>query len=203
MKTYIYKAYCIAGLLLSCLIPAEAQTNTPPTLSSEGSMALSWATTINTNYSFADMILWDGPLYENGVNVANELGASYDVWHSKVVPNNSTGTLFAAPEVRFRQAGIGGIFASESGGAEFGWMKGDFRIAGFVDGVYLQNPSVFNTSSRGGAEFGLQAEKLFSATGSGAGAFFSMPTYQSRPIIGASLTLSFGTIGGFFHNIGL
>lgn len=202
MKNKIKILIGVAALVLAT-VTAQAQTNTPPTLQSEGSTALTWATTINTNYSFADMILWDGPLYENGVNIANELGASYDVWHSTVVPNNSTGTLFAAPEARFRQAGIAGIFGSESGGMEFGYMKGDFRIAGYVDGVYLQNPSVFNTSSRGGAEFGLQAEKLFTATGSGAAVFFGMPTYQSRPIIGASLTISFGTIGGFLHNIGL
>ena len=88
MKNKIKILIGVAALVLAT-VTAQAQTNTPPTLQSEGSTALTWATTINTNYSFADMILWDGPLYENGVNIANELGASYDVWHSTLVDRKS------------------------------------------------------------------------------------------------------------------
>jgi hypothetical protein len=188
---------------LASVIGAQAQTNTTPTLGGLASTITGWIGNINTNYSYADVILWDGLIYENQLNVANELGGSYDLWHSVVVPNNSTGTLFDSVEGRFRQAGIAGVFASEQGGDEFGYMKGDFRIFGYVDGVFLQNPQVFSGSSHKGAwEVGLQAEKMFSQNMAGA-IFIGMQEHQKYPLIGVNITVTFGTIGGLLKNIGL
>ena len=194
-KSYMRNKIILGLAALLCAGGLQAQTNPPPSLGGIASTVGGWVTSINTNYSFADVITWDGPVYANQVNVANELGGSYDLWHQVNVPNNATGTILGAAEGRFRQGGIGGVFVSEGGGGEFGWMKGDFRAAIFVDGVKLETPG-----HKGAWEFGVQVEKLFTANGTGAAFFISKQEHQNWPFIGGSLSVSFGTIGGLFSH---
>jgi len=200
MKTL--KSIALAAALLCGLSTAQAQTNTPPTFTGALSTAANWVSTINTNYSWADVILWDGAVYANQINVANELGGSADLFHSVNEPNNMNGCLFDALEARARQAGIAGTFVSEQGGDELGWMKGDLRVFGFADFVYLEQPQVLNAPCREAYEFGLQAEKMLS-TSTAMALFVSKQEHQKSPFIGVNFTVTFGTIGGLLKNMGL
>ena len=198
IKLKITMALAVLGLAWG----AQAQPSLTGTNGLIGN-AISWFTSINTNYSFADVVIWDGPVYVQQLNVANEAGLSYDLWHSDNTPNYAAGTVFAAIEGRFDQAGIAGAFVSEQGSLEFGYMKGDLRAFGFLGAAYFEEPQVFNTSHRLALSGGVQLEKLWSADGTGAALFVEMQQHQRAPIIGANLTVSFGTIGGFFSKIGL
>lgn len=159
-----------------------------------------WASSVNTNYSYADLVAWDGPIYQNQLNIANELGASYDLWHSVNEPNNMDGTAFVAPEGRFRQAGIAGVLASGSGGLELGYMKGDLRVLGFADFVYFNNPTLLNAPDRYAYEIGGQVEKMLSPN-TAAGVFVSFQEHQKYPIVGINLNVTFGTLGGLFSHL--
>jgi hypothetical protein len=202
MKTPIKYLVLIVSIIVAFTgLSARAQTtNTAPSFGGAVSTFTSWVGNINTNYSFASLILWDGPLYANNVNIANELGGSYDLWLQNSAPNNMNGTIFDSVEGRFRQAGIAGVYASGNIGDEIGWMKGDFRAFFFADGVYLAKPSVFDTNDRFAGEFGIQAEKMFSPSTAGA-IFVSMQTGQSSPFFGVNFTVTFGSIGGLLNKI--
>jgi hypothetical protein len=198
-----------AALLLLTAVNANAQTDTntptPPTVNGLISTFGSWIGTYNTNLSFQDIIIWDGPVYENQVNIGNELGASYDVWRQTISTNNTGlasvgnklgGQMFLGLEARIRQASVAGARVSEAGGLEFGWMKYDFRAGVFADGVYLDHPSVVGVTGHEQAEFGIFAEKMLSPS-SALGMFISEQTGQKFPIIGANLNVSFGNGTGF------
>jgi len=184
------------------------QTSTPPTIKGLLSTASDWISTYDTNLSYQDVIIWDGPVYQNQINIANELGGSYDFWRQKVSPSNTGlasvgnklgGQMFGALEARLRQAGIAGTRVSEGGGGEFGWMKYDFRVGVFADAVYLDNLAAMNLAgkSRLTAEFGIFADKMMTSS-SAAGIFISEQLHQKYPIIGVNLNVSFGNGTGLF-----
>ena len=179
---------------------SPAPATKAPTLVDTLSLGASWLGNINTNYSYQDVILWDGPVYENQVNIANELGGSYDIWHSVTGPTTN-GLIFGAIESRSRQAGIAGSWLSEGLGGEFGWQKCSFRGGVFVDGIYLNHPSAVGAKSRLGAEGGVFMDDMLSAA-TAAGVFISGQTGQKYPIIGANLKVTFGNGGGFLGLFG-
>jgi hypothetical protein len=184
-------------LFMASAATSRAQSsNTPPSIGDILSTGAGWIGNINTNYHFQNAIVWDGPIYENQVNVANELGASYDLWHSDTNSMTTNGILFGAIETRQRQAGIAGTWLSHGGGAEFGWQKCDFRGGLFIDGVYLDHPSSVGASSHLAGEVGLFADKMLSSA-SAVGIFVAGQSGQKYPIIGANLNVSFGSGGGF------
>jgi hypothetical protein len=180
--------------------PAFSQSNAPPagapSLGDDLSSIGKWAGNINTNYHFADVLVWDGPVYLNQVNVANELGGSYDIWHSDSNPLTTNGVIFGALEGRFRQAGIAGTWVSEAGGFEFGWQKCDFRAGLFVDGVYLNQPAALGSKHRESAEFGVFVDKMLSSA-SALGLFVADEPDLKYPLLGANLNISFGNGTGF------
>ena len=204
MKTkLVFAALALAAFTFT----ARAQTNAPivPTISGLTSTFSDWISSYNTNYSFQDALVWDGPVYQDQVNFGNELGGSYDFWRQNISTNNSgiagianklSGQCFGAIEGRFRQAGITGSWVSMAGGGEFGWQKYDFRAGVFADGVYLNNPSAMHVSHRGTAEIGIFADKMM-ASSSAVGLFISQQIFQKSPIIGANLNVSFGNGTGF------
>ena len=145
------KLLLIIGLaaLLAGISQAQTNTPTPPTVNGLISTFGNWVGSYDTNLTFDDVIIWDGPIYQNHVNIGNEFGISYDVWRQTISTNNTSlasvgnklgGQMFLAPEARFRQASIAGDLLSEGGGIEFGWMKYDFRAGLFGDLVYLDHP---------------------------------------------------------------
>jgi len=193
--------------LLAVGLAAQAQTNViQPTLGGLTSTFADWIGSYDTNLSFQDVIVWDGPVYQDGVNFGNEFGGSYDVWRQNISTNNSGlasvgnklgGLMFFAVEGRFRQGGIAGSWVSMAGGMEFGWMKYDFRAGLFLDGVYLNNPEAMNVAHRQTAEVGVFADKMMTKS-SAVGIFISEQIYQKSPIIGANLNVSFGNGTGLF-----
>jgi hypothetical protein len=191
-----------AGLALLtmalCQLPtgASAQTNLPPTIPSIVNTFTSFVTTQNTNLSFQDIIVWDGPVYQSQVNVANELGLSVDAWHSRTaLTATNASTLFAAPETRLRQGALAGAFVSEAGGGEFGWQIYDLRVGVFADGLY-RNQLAGGQHDRLGCEGGVFADKLFGKN-SGIGLFLSEQTGSAIPLIGVNVNLTFGNSQGF------
>ena len=195
--------------MLAIGFTAQAQTNnTLPTIGGLISTFSAWVSSFDTNLSYQDFIVWDGPVYQKNVNIMNEFGASYDVWRQKISTNNTSlasvgnklgGQLFLAPEGRFRQANIAGDWVSMGAGLEFGWMKYDFRSGVFVDGVYLNNPEALGRphSERETAEFGLFADKMINKA-TAAGIFISDQVHQSAPFFGVNLNVSFGSGTGLF-----
>ena len=74
---------------------------------------LAWASSVNTNLSYGRVIGWTGPVYQNGVNIADEIGMSYDLYTS-----SATDGYFVAAEARFRNAGVLGTIVSAGGGIQ-------------------------------------------------------------------------------------
>jgi hypothetical protein len=180
----------------SFLVRAQTVTNSPPpppAIPGAGSTVAQWFTGQNTNLSWQDVTIWDGPVYLNNVNVANEFGGSCDLWRSGT---NSASVLFAAVEGRTRQAGVAGTFVSQNAGAEFGWMKYDVRLGAFFDGVYRNNITIGDAHDRLGVELGLFADRKLSEN-TGLGFFVSYQSGQKYPLIGAQLNVSFGNGNGF------
>ena len=141
------------------LASAQTSTNTPPTIPGISTTVSQWFTSQNTNLTWQDVTIWDGPVYLNNVNVANEFGGSYDLWRSGT---NANSILFAAVEGRTRQSGIAGTFVSQNAGAELGWMAYDVRLGAFLDGVYRNNTTIGDAHTRLGVELGLFADKKLS-----------------------------------------
>jgi hypothetical protein len=183
-------------LFLLAALSASAQTNALPSIGDDLTTAAGWVSTVNTNYHYADLVVWDGPVYENQVNVANEIGASYDFWRSQTNALTTAPLLFSAVETRERQAGIAGSWLSESGGLEFGWQHCDFRAGAFGDGVYLNHPSAVGSKHRFGFEGGMFVDKMVSSAAA-VGLFVSGQSGQKYPLFGANLNVSFGGGTGF------
>lgn len=182
--------------------PAPAPSQTAPSIGDDISSVAGWLGNINTNYHYQDVILWDGPIYQNQVNIANEIGGSYDVFRSNTNVATSSSLLFGAIETRQRQAGIAGSWLSHGAGGEFGWQRCDFRGGLFIDGVYLDHPSTVGATRHIGIEGGVFADKMLSAA-SAVGVFVSGQSGQKYPLFGANLTVSFGNgtglLGLFSH----
>ncbi len=192
MKT---KSVLLTTLLtLALAFQIKAQTNSaPPTFPGIGTTLSAWFTSQNTNLAWQDITVWDGPVYLNNVNIANELGGSCDLWRSGT---NTSSILFAALEGRTRQAGIAGTFVSQNLGGEFGWMTYDIRLGCYLDGVYRNDITVGDAHTRLGVELGAFADKKISAN-SGLGFFMSYQSGQKYPLLGAQLNISFGNGSGF------
>lgn len=208
MKKILITLTAMAALL-AIGFTAMAQTNAPTQPSVNGLIGTfsTWVSSYDTNLTYQDFIVWDGPVYQRNVNIMNEFGASYDVWRQTISTNNTGlasagnklgGQMFLAPEGRFRQANIAGDWVSMGGGIELGWQKFDFRAGGFVDGVYLNNPEALGRphSERETAEFGLFADKMMTKA-TAAGIFISDQLHQSAPFFGVQLNVSFGNGTGF------
>jgi hypothetical protein len=196
MKLKSILAMVAAALVLAVNVQAQTNTPTPPTPSGVIAKAESWLDHFDTNLSYSDVIVWDGPVYQDQVNVANELGASYDVWRSTT---NTANMFFAGVEARLRQGAIAGAFVSEGVGGEFGWMKYDFRAGLFANGVRRENSLAAKTGGGHYAfELGAFADKMLS-TSSAVGVFISKQTADSShaPLIGVDFNLSFGNGKGF------
>ena len=185
------KILLISAMVFMAVGYSQAQTNapTPPTPSGVAARVESWLDNYDTNLSYSDVIVWDGPVYQDQVNVANELGASYDVWRSST---NTDNLFFAGVEARLRQGAIAGAFVSEGVGGEFGWMKYDFRV---------RRENALATKTGGGHyafELGAFADKMLSKS-SAMGVFISKQTADSShaPLIGVDFNLSFGNGKGF------
>jgi hypothetical protein len=195
----------VGALLGLGAVTSQAQT-VPSITGTNGILytLVGWVGSYNTNNAFGDFLGWDGPIYQNQVNVANEIGASYDLYRSAPAFSPS-GLFFIAPEARFRQAGIVGVFVSEQGGIEGGWEKYDFRAGIALDGVHRENMLATRT---GGGHAALEvlvfADKMFSSA-SGAGLFAGMDTGDNAhaPVIGVNLNLDFGNGSGFLGLIGV
>jgi hypothetical protein len=182
--------------LLTSTNPAIAVPITPLTVPGLINTFTTFVTTEDTNLAFQDIIVWDGPVYQSQINIANELGASLDVWHSHpALTTADSGTLFAAPEIRLRQGAIAGAFVSENAGGEFGWQIHDLRVGVFADGVY-RNQLTGSQSQRLGFEGGVFADKMFGKN-SGIGLFLSEQTGSAIPLIGLNVNLTFGNRQGF------
>jgi hypothetical protein len=188
-----------AGLLLVAAVNARGQTitNTAPNIPGLTSTLGNWLSSYNTNFTFQDIVIWDGPIYQDGVNVANELGGSVDLWKSKPIKNG--GSLYVAVEARFRQASVGGLNLSEGGGIQLGWTKYDFKIGLFGEVVYLNHPDEVGLppDRHLTGEFGIQAMKMLSPSVA-TGIFISQQIYQPAQIIGVNLNVSFGNGTGVF-----
>jgi hypothetical protein len=187
-----------AILLLFTAVSARAQTTTTtPTIPGLTSTFATWLSSYDTNLTFQDVIVWDGFIYQDGVNTGNELGISVDLWKSKPLKNE--GKLFTGLECRFRQASIAGLNLSEGIGAEFGWTKFDLRVGVFGDYVYLHDPEAVGrpANRHSTAEFGIFADKMLSSS-SAVGIFISQQLEQNSQVVGANLNVSFGNGSGLF-----
>jgi hypothetical protein len=187
-----------SGLSVTNILGQQSPTSPIGTLET----VASWATTINTNYYFPDVLLWDGPVYQKGVNIANEVGGSWDLWRQNA-GTNAGSTLFAGLELRARQGAVGSAFVSENFGGEFGWINHDFKVGVFADGVYRSDAALAAADGgRMAGEFGLFADKMLSP-GSAAGVFVSIQTGDATPLVGANLNVTFGSVTGFLGYLGL
>ena len=189
----------LTTLLLA--MPVVAQSNAP-TLGNTLSQVGTWAGTINTNYHYQAVMVWDGPIYANQVNVANELGGSFDFYTSSANRMADTnGFTLAAVEARSRQAGIAGTFVSEQGGLQFGYEKCDFRAVVYLDYVNNAHPENLGSTKRNTFEGGLMVDKMLSAS-SAVGVFAAWQRGIKYPIIGAQLNVSWGGGTGLFGLFG-
>ena len=205
-KTQFTLLATAALLAVGLATQAQTITNTEPTVPGLVSTFGNWVGSYDTNLSFQDITIWDGPIYQNHVNVGNEIGGSIDIWKQKLGTNNVGlasvgnklgGQMFLAGEARIRQASIAGLNLSEGGGLEFGWTKCDFRAGGFGDLVYLNHPDDLKSQSHITGEFGVFADKMLSKS-SAMGIFISQQIGQKSQIIGANLNVSFGNGTGIF-----
>jgi len=188
------------SLLAACAIlatagyssQAQSTTNAAPSVPGFVTQFGDYLTTVNTNYNYQPVSMWTAAVYQNNVNVSDEVGVSWDLWEQNV-----NGGLFAAVESRTRNAGIAGTVVSEGGGMEFGYMKYSLKVGVFGDGVYVTSQAATLTSKAkggyGAGEVGLFVNQMFSST-AGAGLFVSLQTGARPlyPLIGANLNFSFG-----------
>jgi hypothetical protein len=199
MKT---KSTIILTVLTGILIAMQgrAQTNTQTTIQTiqgVGSTIGSWFSSENPANRFQDAQTWAGVVNQNNSPVANEVGASYDLWRSEskyfpytAATNQPSTSLYLALEGRERTSGVG--IMSAGAGPQFGWMQNDIRIGVFVEPVYRldQKRSKFR------AEFGLTAEKMLTPN-TAIGLLLSQQTHEKTPFVGGQFTVSFGNGTGF------
>ncbi|MGA3268052.1 MAG: hypothetical protein ABSE16_14650 [Verrucomicrobiota bacterium] len=90
-------------------------------------------TGINTNFTFQRVQVWNGMEYQNGVNIADDLAGSFDVY----APTGCyTGGLTVSLEGDMRNSGIAGTIVSGQGGAGLNYNYYDVRFGGYADGGY-------------------------------------------------------------------
>jgi hypothetical protein len=172
---------------------AETATTSPPTYAQLGGTFASWLLTVNTNYSYATVLLWDAPVYQENINIANETGFSLDLWRQNIAPFQN---IFESIEGRFRQAGIAGVFASDGFGPEVGYMYGSLRVGAYFNYVYNENPVALGEHVRNNFEYGAFADQMMNSS-TAAGFFISRQSHGPKlPVIGINVTVTFGTQTG-------
>jgi len=125
-------------------------------------------TGINTNYTFSRVLVWNGMEYQNGVNIADDLAGSLDVYAPK---GCYTGGITASLEGGMRNAGIAGTIVSGQGGAGLNYNYFDVRLGGYADGGYNE------VTHRGYGELGARVmKKPTPNTFVGVGAAMQLPT---------------------------
>ena len=87
-KTQFTLLATAALLAVGLATQAQTTTNTDPTVPGLVSTLGNWVGSYDTNLTFQDIIVWDGPIYQNHVNVGNEIGGSIDIWKQKLGTNN-------------------------------------------------------------------------------------------------------------------
>lgn len=190
----------LAIIALLCCSRVHAQTNaqtTITTIQGLGSTVAGWFTSENPANRFQDVQTWAGAVNQNNAPVANEVGASYDLWrqHADYFPytgatNQNKSSIYLALEGRERNAQSGVL--SIGAGPQVGWMQNDIRIGLFVEPVYRLDQK----HSKYRAEFGLMAEKMLTAN-TAVALMLSQQTHEKIPFVGAQFTVSFGNGTGF------
>lgn len=194
------KILSIGIALAAMVINIEAQTNAQTivqTISGVGTTIGGWFTSENPNNRYQDVQTWAGAVNQNNAPVANEVGASYDIWrqHGDYFPytgatNQNNSSIYAALEGRVRDSQVG--IMSIGAGPQVGWMQNDIRIGVFAEPVYRLDQK--HSKYRG--EFGLMAEKMLTAN-TAIALMLSQQTHEKVPFIGAQFTVSFGNGSGF------
>ena len=157
-----------------------------------------WFTSENPANRFQDVQTWAGAVNQNNAPVANEVGASYDIWrqHSdyypyRAVTNQSDSSIYIAAEGRMRNSQLGVV--SLGVGPQIGWMQNDVRIGVFAEPVYRFDKQ----HSHYRAEFGIFGEKMLTAN-TAIGVLLSIQTHETVPFIGGDFSVSFGNGKGLF-----
>lgn len=195
------KKILIIGIALAAMvINVEAQTNvqgTIQTIEGFGNTIGGWFTSENPANRFQDVQTWAGAVNQNNAPVANEVGASYDLWrqHADYFPytgatNQNKSSIYAALEGRVRDSQIGVM--SVGVGPQIGWMQNDIRIGLFLEPVYRLDMK----RSKFRFEGGLFAEKMLTAN-TAVALMLSQQTHEKVPFVGAQFTVSFGNGSGF------
>ncbi len=146
MKNKINRIIGLIGLigLIGCGLPAQAQTTN--FLNS----VENYFTGVNTNFTFSRVLVWNGMEYQNGVNIADDLAGSFDVYAPK---GCYMGGFTASLEGDMRNAGIAGTIVSGQGGAGLNYNYFDVRLGGYADAGYNE------LTHRGYGEIGVRVMK--------------------------------------------
>lgn len=157
-----------------------------------------WFTSENPANRFQDVQTWAGAVNQNNAPVANEVGASYDIWRQNsdyypytAATNQSDSSIYIAADGRMRDSQLGVM--SLGVGPQIGWMQNDVRIGFFVEPVYRFDQA----HSHYRAEFGIAGEKMLTAN-TAVGLLVSIQTHETIPFIGGDFSVSFGNGKGLF-----
>jgi hypothetical protein len=106
------------------------------------SSATEYLTTINTNYQFAPLLLWDEVNYQNQIDISDGIGVSYDIYqpagcYGTINTNGVTkGGFTGSVEAGIRNIGIAGQVCSGQGGFGLNYNLFDVRAGLYIDGGY-------------------------------------------------------------------
>lgn len=201
------KFFSIIGVAALLATVAYGQTTTPPPSTTQstvqevqgiGSTVGGWFTSENPANRYQDVLTWAGVVNQNNAPIANEVGASYDLWrqHADYFPytaatNQSESTIYAAIEARERSSTPGVL--SIGAGPQIGWMQNDIRLGFFVEPVYRLDKK----HSKFRAEAGFMGDKMLTKN-TAIGLQISWQTHEAVPFIGANMNVSFGNGSGLF-----
>lgn len=132
-----------ATVSLSYVSSAQITTNTfTDPYQSIVSSAESYLTSVNTNFTYAPVLLWDEVNYQNQVDISDGIGLSYDIYtiygtYGTIGTNGTlTGGMTVSLEGGIRNIGIAGQVCSGQGGAGINYNLFDIRFGVYVDGGY-------------------------------------------------------------------
>lgn len=188
------------ALLVATVIKAQSNisSNTVVTIEGFGTTLSSWFTSENPANRYQDIQSWAAVIDQNNGPVANEVGASIDLWrqNSDYFPytgatNQNSSSIYFAVEGRARDASEG--FISAGVGPQLGWMQNDVRIGVFGEPVYRFDKP--HSKYRG--EFGVTAEKMLTKN-TAIGMVLSIQTHEKVPYFGGQVNVSFGNGSGLF-----
>ena len=172
--------FCFLLSLFLLLLAAPAQAQSTNFLVS----VENYFTGINTNYTFNRVLVWDGMEYQNGVNIADDLAGSFDVYAPK---GCYTGGLTVSLEGGMRNAGVAGTIVSGQGGAGLNYNYYDVRLGAYADGGYNQ------VTHQGYGELGVRVmKKPTQNTFIGIGLAMQLPTSKTAyPLAGVFAGVTF------------